>query len=98
MRKPRDKLLPPVHELRIASVKATIWRNETDDNRTFYNTTFCRLYRDDEEWKTSESFGRDDLLLLAKVADGAHSWIVQQTQDEHKSAKAAIVHAPANAG
>ena len=28
-------------------------------------------------WKSTQSFGRNDLLLLAKVADQAHSRIVQ---------------------
>ena len=37
-----------------------------------------RLYREQDQWRSTESFGRDDLLLLAKVANEAHSWIFQQ--------------------
>jgi len=47
--------------------------------------TFSRLYRDGEQWKDSSSFGRDDLPLLAKVADQVHSWIYQQTQSQSQS-------------
>ena len=64
----------PAHEVRMGAVKAAIWKNDTDSG-VRYNVTFSRLYRDGEEWKSTESFGRDDLLLLAKVADQAHSWI-----------------------
>jgi len=31
----------------------------------------------DAGWKSTDSFGRDDLLLLAKVIDQTHSWILQ---------------------
>jgi hypothetical protein len=64
----------PVHEVRLGAVKAAIWENETQSG-TRFNVTFCRLYKDGEEWKRTESFGRDDLPLLAKVADLAHTWI-----------------------
>ena len=40
--------------------------------------TFERSYHDGEAWRSSNSFGRDDLLKLAKVADQAHSWITRQ--------------------
>ena len=32
-----------------------------------------------EEWKQTDSFGRDDLPLLAKVIDLAHTWIFEQS-------------------
>jgi hypothetical protein len=41
-----------------------------------YNVTLERLHRDaDEKWQSTGSFGRDDLLVLAKVADQAHTRI-----------------------
>ncbi len=65
----------PVHEVRIGAIRAAVWENETE-NGTRYNVTFTRLYKDDQDrWQDSTSFGRDDLLVLAKVADLAHTWI-----------------------
>ena len=58
----------PVHEIRLGRIKATIWENDTR-NGTRYNVTLTRLYKDGDEWKDSASFGRDDLPLVAKVAD-----------------------------
>jgi hypothetical protein len=67
----------PVHEVRLGRIKAAIWENDTE-NGTRHNVTFTRLYKDGDEWKDSASFGRDDLPLVAKVADQVHSWIFQQ--------------------
>ena len=71
----------PIHEVRMGRVRAAIWENDTQ-NGTRYNVTFSRLYREDDKWKDSSSFGRDDLPLLGKVADQVHSWIYQQSQSQ----------------
>ena len=78
MDKPRQK---PSHEVRLGSIKAAVWRNETEAGGVRYNVTFSRLYKDGDTWKSTESFGRDDLLLLTKVADQAHSWIFAQNHE-----------------
>jgi len=76
-----DMAKKPVHEIRLGRVRAAIWENETQ-NGTLHNVTFSRLYKDEEDqWSDSTSFGRDDLPLLAKVADMAHTWIFQQRQE-----------------
>ena len=68
----------PVHEVRMGRVRAAIWENATK-NGSMHNVTLTRLYKDDnDDWADSTSFGRDDLPLLAKVADQAHSWIFSQ--------------------
>ena len=72
----------------MGSIKSVIWKNETEAG-VRYNVTFGRLYRDGKAWKQTDSFGRDDLLLLAKVANETHSWICNQTQDsEHLNREA----------
>jgi len=73
----------PVHEVRMGRVRAAIWENDTQ-NGTRHNVTFTRLYRDGDKWKDSSSFGRDDLPLLAKVADRVHTWIYQQSQTQSR--------------
>jgi len=69
----------PVHEIRLGRIRAAIWANDTQ-NGTRHNVTSTRLYRDEDQWKDSQSFGRDDLPLPAKVADRVHSWIFEQAQ------------------
>jgi hypothetical protein len=79
--KPKVK---PVHEVRLGRIKAAVWANETQHG-TMYNVTISRLYKDGTQWKDSTSFGRDDLPLLAKVADRIHSWIFDQNQEQNGS-------------
>ena len=76
----------PVAEVRIGRVKAAIWQNETE-GRTRHNVTFSRLYRDGDQWKSTQSFGRNDLLVLAKVADQAHSRLFELPQEEEQEAE-----------
>jgi hypothetical protein len=48
-----------------------------------FNVMFQRIYRDDEKgWRSTDSFGRDDLLVLAKVAEQAHGRIVALNQPQ----------------
>src|ERR1019366_4994267 len=70
----------PVHEVRLGAIKAALWRNQTE-NGVRFNVTFSRLYKDGDQWQSTDSFGRDDLLQLAKVADQAHSWIFSQSHE-----------------
>lgn len=67
----------PAKEIRLGRIKATVWANETS-NGTRHNVTVSRLYKDGDDWKQSESFGRDDLPLVCKVLDLAHTWIFEQ--------------------
>lgn len=57
----------PANVIRLRNIRAAIWANDNELGLR-YNVTVSRLYKDnDQQWKTSESFGRDDLLLLGKV-------------------------------
>jgi hypothetical protein len=74
----------PIHEVRLGAIKAAVWKNDSESG-VRYNVTLSRIYKDGEEWKSTDSFGRDDLLLVAKVADRAHSWIFDQNQESKRS-------------
>lgn len=70
----------PIHRIRIGHIAAAIFENRTEEGTTFYNAQFQRGYRTAEGWRNTRSFGRDDLLALAKLADQTHSWIQEQLQ------------------
>ncbi len=78
--KPKEAKNRPVHEVRFGRIRAAIWQNETE-NGPRHNVTITRLYKDGNEWKDSTSFGRDDLPLVAKVCDQAHTWIFEQAAE-----------------
>jgi len=68
----------PVKEIRFGRIKAGIWKNPgSNGSGPMFNTTLARLYKDpdDDAWKETQSFGREDLLLAAKALDEAHTWI-----------------------
>ena len=75
----------PLQEIRIRAVKAAIWCNDTKDGPR-YNATFSRLYKDGDEWKSTSSFGRDDLLVLAKLADHTHTRILELQEQQSQTA------------
>lgn len=74
----------PVHEVRLGRIRAAIWENNTETG-VRHNVTITRLYKEGNDWKDSTSFGRDDLPLVAKVCDLAHTWIFEQGVDRSNS-------------
>jgi hypothetical protein len=68
----------PIKTLRLGRIKAAVWENGADQ-RSFFNVTFARTYMDEEKkFHDADSFGRDDLLLLSKLADQAHTFICER--------------------
>ena len=71
----------PVHEVRLGRICAAVWQNSTDSG-VRYNVTLSRLFKrsPDSDWERTDSLGRDDLLVAAKVLDRAHTWILENAQ------------------
>lgn len=81
MAKKQKPVNKPIQEVRIGSIKAAIWQNETD-NGTRFNVTFQRIYLNPEgKWQSTDSFGRDDLLVLARVAGQTFDYIHEMQQE-----------------
>ncbi|MBB6146854.1 hypothetical protein HNQ77_004835 [Silvibacterium bohemicum] len=65
----------PAAKVTLYPVTAAIWRNQNPSG-VFYSVTFERSFKDDAgKWQSASTFNANDLLLLAKVADQAHSEI-----------------------
>jgi hypothetical protein len=80
---PEEEPRRPIQEFRLGRIKAAVWQNETQLG-TRYSVTITRLYKPDGEasWRTSTAFNRDDLPLVAKVADLAHTYIFGLVQND----------------
>lgn len=74
----------PIHEIRLGAIKAAIWENETA-NGIRHSVTFSRIYKDGDQWKRADNFRRDELLVVAKIADQAHTWIIEQGQGKDET-------------
>ena len=67
----------PVKEVRLGRIKAVIWKNPgSNGNGPLLNTTLARLYKDPESdnWKESQSLGRDDLLGMGVLGFLTYGW------------------------
>jgi len=65
----------PIAKLSLYPVTAAIWLNEKD-GKSWYSTKIERRYKDESgAWRSSDTFYAGDLLLVAKIADQAHSEI-----------------------
>lgn len=69
----------PIRVIRFGRVKVAIWMNEGPSGPS-YRVQVCRVYKEGERWKQSDSFGRDDLPIVCKAIDQAHTWIYQQAR------------------
>ena len=68
----------PVFSCRHRALKAAVWRNETENNGVMFNTTISRSYKDGEEWRESQSFGWDDLLIVAELLRTCYGFIARE--------------------
>jgi len=75
----------PTHEIKLGSIRATIWANDTEDRETWFNVTISRLYKSNDEWKDTTSFRRDDLPIVVKALDMAYSWIWRKQRQIQKA-------------
>ena len=72
----------PVAEVRLGNIRAAIWKNEGRAS-AWFSVSLERSYRDGEdEFKSTSSFGRDDLLAVSKVANLAHTRIFELQREE----------------
>jgi hypothetical protein len=78
----------PAAKVTLHPVSAAIWRNQNQKG-VFYSVTFERSYKDEAgKWQTSSSFDTNHLLLLAKVADLAHSKTIELRASERQPERA----------
>ncbi|MGP1345498.1 MAG: hypothetical protein ACTS3F_02365 [Phycisphaerales bacterium] len=83
--RPNDQ---PVSRIRLGSVAIAIWRNADEKGRVWYSATPDRSYLDaDGNWQHTSSFGRDELLLLGKVASLANTRIYELQARDRQAAK-----------
>ena len=58
----------PIKTLRAGRIQTAVWENHSEKG-PFYNVTVSRSYKEGDTWKSSESFGRDDLLAPAQLLE-----------------------------
>ncbi len=81
----------PITTFRARGVSAAVFANAAkSDGRdlTFFKVKCDRSYKDGDEWKHTDSFGRDDLPLLKRVLDQAWDYILNAEASRGKEGSA----------
>ena len=76
----------PVQSFRLKGVTASVFANQSEDS-TFYKVTLQRSYKQGDEWKTTTSFGRDDLPIVSLLTKQAWEYILNTESKNSKEGK-----------
>ena len=81
----------PIKKIRVGQVACAIWKNETVVNGksvALLKTSVERRYKDSNgDWKSSSSFGRNELLLVVHCLQKAFDAVVELEQQENKESQ-----------
>ena len=83
-----DKASParkPIHKIRNGAIEVAVWQHD-GEKLPWFSVTHRRSYKQGEEWKDADSYGQDDILLLCKLLDMAHTWILTRQQQSKQQA------------
>ncbi len=77
----------PFQSIRDGALKATIWRNESEEGKRFYSVEFSRTYTDQEgNYHDSSSFSGAELLRVGFLAQKAYDVISEARSVDRKHA------------
>lgn len=78
----------PVQSFRLRGITASVFENQSEDGKTtFYKVTLQRSYKQGEEWKSTNSFGRDDLPIVSLLTKQAWEFILNTETSGQKENK-----------
>ncbi len=68
----------PVQQFRLHGISGSVFENRSEQGTPYFKVTISRTYKDGDEFKTTTSFGRDDLPVVASIAYQAWLWIMER--------------------
>lgn len=78
----------PVDRVMLGSVQLAIWKNTSQKGNVYYSVTPQTGYRDDKgDWQPSNSYNRDDLLVLSQASEIAFRRIHELQAEDRAIAK-----------
>ncbi len=77
----------PVKSFRLRGITASIFENSSEDGKSFYKVSLQRSYKQGDEWKSTNSFGRDDLPLVSLLTKQAWEFILNTESKSQKEDK-----------
>ena len=68
----------PAQVFRARGVSASVFKKQSGKDTPFFKVAIQRTYKDGDDFKTTSSFGRDELPLVAHVANQAWEFVLEQ--------------------
>jgi hypothetical protein len=62
----------PVRKFRVGSVTAAVWKNDSG-----FSVTLQKSYKEDDEWKNSQTLFHADVVCAIKALERAERFIAQ---------------------
>jgi len=77
----------PVYVKQVGAVRAAVWANGNDE-RTYFNVSVTRMYRDGETFKESTSLnGLGDVACLKEALRHVANWLSQADDESRNDAE-----------
>lgn len=75
-----------VKRFKARGVHVSIFENMGDDGRKWYKASLQRIYKEGDEFKTTNSLSRDDLPVAQHLLNQAWDWIlVKESESKNDS-------------
>lgn len=78
----------PLESFRLKGVSAAVFENYTEQDVSYYKVQIVRTYRADDGFKTTNVFSRDELPIVALLAERAWQSILDREATKWKEADA----------
>lgn len=88
----------PAHEIKLGKIRVTIWANETEDQKVWFNAVVSRLYKSGNVWKDTTTLKHDDLPVVMQAISMAYAWIWEKQVQVEQAERSAANEVLADAG
>lgn len=68
----------PVRVFRYRNISASIFANASSNGGTFHAVVLQRTYKDEDEYKHTSSFTRDEIPIARQLLDQAWNFLLEQ--------------------
>ncbi len=66
----------PIKKFSVGGVQVAVWENQSKEGNQFYTVSLDRRYKDkDDEWKSSNSFKKNDLPKAVLALQKAYEFL-----------------------
>ncbi|MFN0196152.1 MAG: hypothetical protein ACKVT0_05370 [Planctomycetaceae bacterium] len=78
------KSAKPIETFRLKGISASVFANKSEDGKTtFHKVSLLKSYRQDDEWKQTQSLSRDDLPIAALLLKKAWEHVLEVEAKKH---------------